>query len=203
MERAELTGLALVDRGACPESKAEVRARSGRTMSASIPTGKKVACECAGGGCSRSLIIAEAFEEMWQEVFEEGTRQAVGAYLENYSKPLSSTRRGTLRGSIRGAGFAGRQPIVEIDIPDSAVGRELVDAWDASGLIVRPFIRDVQGETVDGVQHIRGGRLGAFIVSATDARDGWPDPVIGPTPAGLMPDGERAAPAMRRHRVWL
>lgn len=199
VERADLVGLALVDRGAYPQSTAEVRARSGRTMTAAIPTGRPVACECAGGGCSRSMLLQEAMEEMWGEVFEETTRRVVGAYFENYSKPLASTARGTLRGAIRGTGFRGREPIVEIDIPDSAAGRELLEAWDASGLVVRPFIRDIQGEVIDDVQHIVGGRLGAVIVSATDAREGWPDPVIGPTPAAVMEP--RSAP--RRRRLWL
>ena len=40
VERAELTGLALVDRGAYPQSTTEVRTRSGRTIRGTIPSEK-------------------------------------------------------------------------------------------------------------------------------------------------------------------
>ena len=204
IEQAALVGIGLVDHPSYLQSKAEVRARSGRTMSASIPTGKKVACECASGNCSQSLLVEEAFEEMWAEVFTEGARRSVGAYLNDYRGPLASTSRGTLRGRIVGPG----DYQVDIDLPDSEVGRELLAAWDSAGLIVRPFIRDIQGEVIDGVQHVTGGRLGAFIVSSTDANAGWPPPTFAATPEEVLDEGRsasvvEAARDARRRRLWL
>ena len=197
VERAELTGLALVDAGAYPGSKAEVRARSGRTLRARIPVDRDVACECAGGGCTQSNLRAEALGEMWGDVFREGTRRIAAAYLNNYAQPIASTSRGTLRGRIVGVnGFE-----VDMDIPDSQAGRDLIAAWESSGIIVRPFIRDIQGEVINGVQHVTGGRLAAFIVSSTDAREGWPEPEFVATPKPEM-EGARAAPE-RRRRLWL
>ena len=195
IERAELTGLALVDAGAYPQATAEVRARSGRTLRARIPVDTDVACECAGGGCTHANFQAEALGEMWGDVFRKGTKRIAAAYLNSYAQPIASTSRGTLRGRIVGVnGFQ-----VDMDIPDSQAGRDLIAAWESSGIVVRPFIRDMQGDVVDGVRHVTGGRLAAFIVSATDAREGWPDPEFVPTP-GM--DGERAAP-QRRRRLWL
>ena len=62
VERADLVGLALVDRGAYPQSTAEVRARSGRTMRSSVPYDRSLACDCiaqmgAGSG-ARAFPLA-------------------------------------------------------------------------------------------------------------------------------------------------
>ena len=196
VEAADLTGLALVDRPAYPGARPEVRARSGRTLRAEIPTDRPMDCACAGGGCSRSEILGEAMAEMWEDVFKDGTKRVAAAYLESYGTPIASTARGTLRGRITGVG--GHE--VEMDIPDSAAGRSLTDAWESSGVVVRPFIDDLQAEVVGGVQRIHGGRLRAFIVTATDQREGWPAPELVPTPENLLPES-REAP--RRRRVWL
>ena len=195
VEQASLTGLALVREPSYPKSRIEVRARSGRTLRARIPVDTDVACECAGGGCTHANFQAEALGEMWGDVFREGTKRIAAAYLNSYAQPIASTSRGTLRGRIVGVnGFQ-----VDMDIPDSQAGRDLIAAWESSGIVVRPFIRDMQGDVVDGVRHVTGGRLAAFIVTATDAREGWPDPEFVPTP-GM--DGERVAPE-RRRRLWL
>ena len=196
VEAATLTGLALVDRGAYPGAQAEVRARSGRTMRATIPTDRPVDCACAGGGCTRSEILGEAMETMWRDTFTEGTKRVAAAYLESYGTPIASTARGTLRGRVSGVG--GYE--VDMDIPDSAAGRSLIEAWEASGIIVRPFIDQIQGEVVDGVQRIHGGRLRAFIATSTDQREGWPDPEMVPTPEELV---QRAALVPARRRLWL
>ena len=96
-----------------------------------------------------------------------------------------------MRGRVRGAG--GYE--VDIDLPDSEWVGRLLSSWEDSGIVVRPFIADVQGPVIDGVKHVEGGRLRAFIVSSTDARTGWPDPEILATPEELV---TRAAPRPRR-----
>ena len=196
---ARVEGIGIVRAPSYESSRVEARARSGRTMRAEIPTGRPVDCACAGGGCSRSELLTEAMAEMWEDVFKEGTNRVAAAYLESYSTPIASTARGTLRGRITGIG--GYE--VDMDIPDSAAGRSLVEAWESSGIVVRPFIDDIQGEVIDGVQRIHGGRLRAFIATSTDMRGGWPDPELVPTPEELI---ERSAPAHReraRKRWWL
>lgn len=208
IEAATLHGIGIVRNPSYPAAGVEARARSGKTLSVGIPTGRPVQCECAGGGCSESLILGEMMADAYQEIFTEGTRRTVAAYLENYSTPIASTSRGTLRGRIVGAG--GYE--VDIDLPESEAGRRLLDAWQSAGIIVRPFIDRIEGEISDGVQTIRKGRLRAFIVSSTDAREGWPEPKIAATPAAVLdqdappapppPDPDRAARPLTRNR-WV
>ena len=205
IERADLFGCAVVDKPAYPQASIAARAkkgrkRSGRTVRAEIPIGKPLSCECAPQGSTHIEFSSEAVDNIFNEkLFEKGSKQIVAAYLENYSSPLASTSRGTLRGAIKGTGLKGRRPVVEIDIPDSQAGRDLIAAWESSGIIVRPFIADVQGEIVDGVQKVTDARLRALIVSSTDAREGWPSPEIIATPAVAV-ETSRARPG---RRIWL
>ena len=200
IEAATLSGIGIVRAPSYGDSRVEARQRSGRTMRVAVPTDTDVDCECQVGDCRRARVLTEAMDEMWRDAFEGSTRQVVAAYLENYSGPLASTSRGTLRGSITGAG--GYQ--VEIDIPDSQAGRDLIAAWDASGLVVRPFLADTVGPVVGDVRVIQGGRLRAFMVTATDARDGWPEPEIVATPDELAStDAPRRRDRARRVSPWL
>ena len=125
---------------------------------------------------------------MFDKVFKEHAQTAV-AVFDSYSMPLASTARNTLRGS-----FSSGLGHVELDLPDSDAGRAVRAAAEDSGVIVRPFIADIQSEILDDTEVIRGGRLRALIVSPTDSRAGWPEPeIVGPdTPA-----------PRRRARLWL
>ena len=198
VESAILSGIGVVDDGAYTGATVEARRRSGRTMRATMPVDSPAACECVGEGTTRAVILQDALSSMWERAFTGGSQRAVTAYLENYAGPLASTSRGTLRGRVTGAG--GYE--VDIDIPDSAVGRDLVSGWEDAGLIVRPFLADVEGPVLEGVRYIEQARLRAFIVTATDARDGWPDPTILPTPDELLEDQlQRQTPRRRRFRA--
>ena len=204
VERADLYGVAVVDKPAYPGTDIAARAkgrrkRSGRTLRTTIPIEKRLSCECAPGS-THVEFANEAVDNIFgEELFTKGSKQIVGAYLESYSGPLASTSRGTLRGTIKGVGPKGRRPEIEIDIPDDETGRALIAAWESSGIIVRPFMADIEGEIVDGVQKVTNARLRALIVSATDAREGWPDPEIIATPAVAV-ETSRARPG---RRIWL
>ena len=195
IEAARLGGIGIVQSPSYVEATVEARrGKKRRKLRARVPADTDLACECSGPDANLARMLKPAMDDMWRESFAEGTTKVTAAYLENYQTPLASTARGTLRGRIRGV--AGHE--VDIDIPDSAAGRELLDAWDSSGLIVRPFIVDQKFETVGGVRVISEGRLRALIVTSTDARSGWPDPE-------MLFDAERAAqpaPAVRR-RLYL
>ena len=204
IERADLVGVAIVDKPAYPQAsvaaRAEQRKRSGRTLKSEIPISKPVSCECAPEGCNQIEILQEGMDNIFSEkFFKKGSKQIIAAYFENYSSPLASTSRGTLRGAILGTGLKGKRPVVEIDIPDSQAGRDLVDAWESSGIIVRPFLADIQGEVVDGVQKVKSARLRALIVSSTDAREGWPAPEIVATPVAVM----KTPKENTRRKIWL
>ena len=54
IEAAELTGIGIVRRPSYGKSHVEARARSGRTLRASIPTDTPMDCACVDGGCSMS-----------------------------------------------------------------------------------------------------------------------------------------------------
>ena len=177
IERAALTGIALVDHGAYPESKAEIRAQSGRTIRATIPSDTDLECECVGAGCKIKLL-QDTLSEAIGEAIEEG-RTWVAAH-GNLSAPLASNSRGTLRARMVGADAE-----IEIDIPDSEAGRAVIAAHEDSGVVVRPFIDRAAAEfTTDaaGVTTYTKVPIRAWIVSATDKRAGWPDPEIVPTP---------------------
>lgn len=195
VERAELTGLALVDRGAYPQSTAEVRARSGRTMRATIPSGRAMDCACVGDGCRVNFT-----EEALAGAIEEGesTERTWIAAFNDFGKPVASARRGTVR-----ARMVGKDVEVEIDIPDSEAGRAVLAAQDDAGVVVRPFVDRDAAETLtdtDGTTVYTKAPIRAFIISSTDARSGWPDPVLVPTP-GMDPEGRREAQV--RRRLWL
>ena len=201
VEKAELTGLALVDAPAYPASGVEVRARSGRTLRAAIPSETKLACECSGAGCRFAEFARGALQEAFDDAFKEAKREIVAAW-GSYSSPLASRSRGTLRGRM-----AGDDLEVDIDLPDSDAGRAVIAAQEDAGIVVRPF---VMADASDGVIEERAAgeqtmvyrklRIRAVIVSATDAREGWPDPVLIPTP-DVEPEGRRVAPV--RRRIWL
>ena len=94
----------------------------------------------------------------------------------------------------------------EIDLPDSEAGKAVREAHEAAGVVVRPFIdtrADVQATQVamdngDMKMVYTRAPLRALIISATDRRDGWPEPTLIATPE--IPE-KRSRPA--RRRVWL
>ena len=140
-------------------------------------------------------------EEALADAIAEGedTERTWIAAFNDFGKPVASARRGTVR-----ARMVGNDVEVEIDIPDSEAGRAVLAAQDDAGVVVRPFVDRDAAETLtdtDGTTVYTKAPIRAFIISSTDARSGWPDPVLVPTP-GM--ETVRAAPApSRRRRAWL
>ena len=203
VEAADLTGLALVDRGAYPGAKAEVRARSGRRMRSSIPYDRPLACECigqmgpgSGGACVPiarfSKIAGDAMAAQMEAAFAAVERDIL-VVAGNFRRPLGSVSKGTVRGKSTDGGLD-----LEIDLPAGAVGDEIVAANEAAGVVIRPLIdfgRSEFTDTPEGRQYTKP-HLRALIVGSTDTKAGWPDPTIDY-------DGERAAAETRRRRIWL
>ena len=88
---------------------------------------------------------------------------------------------------------------VTIDLPDDDAGRAALAAHESAGVVVRPYLDPVEsvGEQVGDVMHYEHVSIRAFVVSATDAREGWPTPKVVATPDV---SDTRAA---RRLRRWL
>ena len=204
VERATLTGLALVDRPAYPAAGAEVRARSGRTLRARIPSGKNLGCQCSGPGCRFARFAQEALSEAIEEGIREGATDALVAAYGSYQNPLASTTKGTVRARVVQDGAE-----VDIDLPAGPEGDAVLRGAEDLGVIVRPYLDSDRSVGVRESMRAAGDedyvmvyskmRIRAFIVSATDERAGWPEPEIIATPDM---DGTRATPE-RRMRVWL
>ena len=113
--------------------------------------------------------------------------------------PLASVSAGTLRGRVLDNGDGE----IEIDLPDDGAGAATVAAHNAAGVIVRPHIDAAAAESViEGETRIYStAPFRAFLVSATDARQGWPEPEIIATPDELASaDAPRSG---RRTPRWL
>ena len=84
-----------------------------------------------------------------------------------------------------------------IDLPDDAYGRAALAAHESAGVVIRPYLDPVDsvGELVDETMHYSKVEIRAFVVSSTDAREGWPTPRIIATP-----DMEGRS---HRRRLWL
>ena len=122
---------------------------------------------------------------MLTDAFVEAGAGHLVAAFNNYSNPIASTGRGTVR---RTSEFG-----IEIDIPDSEAGRRVIAAHEDAGVIVRPFIAAgaesvIETRAVEGNVRVyeKAPELRALIVSATDRREGWPEPEIIPTPGAIL-----------------
>lgn len=200
IERADLDGVGLVGAPSYQQSTVELRARSGRTMRATIPSGRNVACRCSGAGCKFARISGEAMQEAFDDAFAEFKRETIAAF-GSFDSPLASVSSGTLRGRILRNGDGQ----VEIDIPEGVAGTATVAAHEAAGLVVRPVI-DTDGavSALEGETRVYSrAPIRAFIASATDQRSGWPSPELIATPVELArADAPRIAVPDRR-RIWL
>ena len=80
------------------------------------------------------------------------------------------------RGTLRRSGRYG----IDIDLPDDENGRAVLAAHESTGVIVRPHLDMTESEYVqdgDTLTYTRAVAR-AFVVSATDAREGWPEPTL-------------------------
>ena len=198
VSRAELSGIGLVAAPSYTQSTVEIRARSGRTLRATIPAGKNLACRCSGIQCKFARLMDKAMKDIFDEFKKESSQREMIAAFGSYDSPLASLASGTLRGSL----LLNGDGQVEIDIPEGVAGAATIAAHDAAGVIVRPVL-DAQ----DSVSHLEAdtriytsAKARAWIVSATDQREGWPNPELIAT-LGNLEVADASAP--RRWRTWL
>ena len=193
IERAELVGIGLVDQPSYPASKAEVRRAEHRaslgTLRGSVPVKRQTDCQCAPGTCDSAYFEAEAFVEVPKR------ERDVIAVVGEYSAAIASRDRGGLRLRLADDGALAYQ----VDIPDNARGRALLETLDTVPVYGRPVIDSDASDYVikDRVATYRKAEVRALTLGPTDAAAGW-------TALELAIDGEdrrRAAP--RRRRIWL
>ena len=199
VSRAALPAIGLVDSGsyrtavelrhAATTLDVESRVRMGRTLEVAIPAGKRLACECSGPGCRFAEMVAEGLQTAFDEAFDQFEREVVATWA-NYSQPLGSVSRGTLRRT--------GPTDLAIDLPDDDFGRAVVAANESTGVVVRPYLDPVDsvGERVGETMVYTKPVIRAFVVSATDKREGWPEPKMIATP-------DIDEPRARQRRIWL
>ena len=197
IEDAVLAGIGIVRSPSYGASRVEARARSGRTMRARIPAGRSVECRCSGAECKFAKMAAEGMQEAFDKAFRQFENEVIAGF-GSYDMPLASASSGTLRGRILGNGDGE----IDIDLPADSVGAATLAAHESAGVIIRPHIDAAAAEsTVEGDTRIYTSMpIRAFLVSATDAREGWPPPVLVPTPEELA---SASAPRLRRLPRWL
>ena len=215
IERAELTGIALVDHGAYPQSVAEVRrgggggrgSRGGRlsTFRGRIPKGKIVDCRCSPGDCTEALFEDGAFDNLTREQVTESGRDILGV-VGDYGNAIGSAKRGNVRF------WAGKNGDLEfgIDIPNSERGKALMETFDSVPVYGRPVL-DVGASTFtrEGtLARYSTAKVRAITVGPTDASAGW-DALEEAAEAAseLAAKAAKLAgisrPARRSARVWL
>ena len=197
IEDAVLAGIGIVRTPSYEQACVEARRRSGRTMRARIPAGRNVECRCSGAQCKFAKIIGEALAEEFDMAFGQARKEIIAGF-GSYDMPLASRSAGTLRGRILASGDGE----VEIDLPDDGAGTATVAAHEAAGVIVRPHIDASAADSiVEGDTRVyRTAPIRAFLVSATDAREGWPAPELVATAEDLA---SADAPRERRIPRWL
>jgi len=197
ISEAVLSGLGLVDRGAYPDSLAEVRRRGGSkswgsagrnpAVKAKWQAGRKSACDCQGPECDSVSFEPGAFDEALN------APDAEMLALAGANRPIASLRKGSLAFRSRENGD------IEISISRLAVatagGRSLIDEARATRVVARPWVRVEDSEYTESGGHrtFKRAALRGVILKPTTADDGWDEiEVTGGT-----------QPARRRSRVWL
>ena len=186
ISRAELTGIALVDHGAYPQSKAEIRRRGGggggrgggrgsrggrlATFRGRIPKAKVLECRCSPGDCTEALFDDGAFDSLTeQQVSERG--KDILAVVGDYSQAIGSTKRGNVRF------WQGKDGDLEfaIDVPATDRGQALMDTFDVADVFARPVL-DVDASTFTregSLAKYSKANVRAITLGPTDANEGW------------------------------
>ena len=198
---ARLSGIGIVRNPSYIGAKVEARRRSGRTIRSRVPRDTDLGCTCSGAGCKFARFAKEALEDVFERTFQQFERETVAAY-GSYAQPLASVGRGTLRGKMVDDALE-----IEIDVPTGAAGDAVLAAHEDAGVVIRPFLDADRSEGAvipreDGQNAMSYSKafVRAFIVSSTDEREGWPMPVLVPTPEELA---HASAPRSRGLPRWL
>ena len=192
--KAHLVRIGLVDQAAYAGSQVELRAKMGSTVSASIPSGQKLACECSGPDCHFAEFMGEAMQEAFDEAFEGAVRD-VTANWARYDQPLGSVSKGTVRRT--------GPTQVSVDLPNDDFGRQVIAATESTGIVVRPYLDAAESQGVIEGETMRYSKVSirSFIISSTDARSGWPLPRITATPDDLLETRSSGLVVPRRRKV--
>lgn len=155
IQRADVRGLALVDRPSYPGSTVEARKRRRRRprIRSKFPTGIALDCRCGPAGCDTATIDLSGLK----------IPEDIPAFIGNFDQPLGRAVAKVEDGIVG----------VEAPIPDTTWGRDLLAA-PTENLIVRPY------PTADSVFEKRGTdrlftklAVAAWVYAWTDQTGGF------------------------------
>ena len=188
IEKAELTGLAIVDRPAYSQARIELRRAvetrvRGSRLRGSMRVGRRYMCDCCG---SDIQLSSESLESIVRQIEASDIKAHSGSLAP--ADLLASTGAGTLAITRKGDRLD-----FELNDLDSPAGADLIAASDVAGQpLIRPIIEDVEGtyEMVEGVrvynEKIRLKSVLVKHVSDMDKYKGW-------QPAELLQPDKRVA----------
>lgn len=163
IEQAHLVGIGAVPRPEYPGSLIEVRQMEEAWLTASIPYGSPLQCECQGDGLEVVSLDVLSLAEM---VAGPGEVLAVAG---DFSKVLGSKHRGTLL--LEEADDGVRVGLTA----QSAAGREVAENAAVAPTYVRPLI-DVDASDytdAEGVRQFQRADVSALLVKPTTNSRGW------------------------------
>ena len=183
IRKARLEGIGLVDVPSYAGSRIELRQAFDRAwLTASIPVGQRMQCECAPGDCRDVEFEGGAFDGLG----DDGDILAVGG---PFTRVLGSLRRGTLVTEKTDAGLR-----IGLTGPtDTAAAREVIDNARTAPIYARPLLDPERSEYVeDGpIQRFSRASVRAFLIKAT------------PNDRGHIPAEVEGVEQRKRRRLWL
>ena len=182
VEKADLPAIGLVDSGSY-RTGVELRQIEDAWLTATIPTGKRLQCECAPGECQDVEFEPGAFDGL-------GADSDILAVGGPFTRVLGSLRRGTLVAEETRAGLR-----IGLTGPtDTAAAREVIDNARTAPIYARPLLDTEGSEYVedDPVQRFSRASVRAILIKAT------------PNDRGHLPaEVEGVEPRQKQRRLWL
>ena len=201
IDKAVLSGVAIVDTPAYPASEVEARRRGDRggrlaSYRGHVPAGKALECRCGPGDCREALFESGALDG----AIAKGQQKDVLAVVGDYANAIGSQKRKSLRFWSDGKGglnFA-------VDVPNTERGRALIETFDQVDVIGRPVIDTAESAFVREGTLAKYSRatVRAITLGPTDAAQGW-SPLVALKPGDPGYDAVPDAPVQRRARIWL
>ena len=175
IERAKLSGVAVVDSGAYPGSTIEARRRRGRgrrggrlaSFRGRIRAKRRLSCRCGPTGCSEALFESGALDD----VIPKDQQRDILAIAGEYKDALGSKKRRSLRFWSDGEGGLN----YAIDVPNTERGRAFMETLDTVDVVGRPVLDTAESTFVrEGtLARYAKARIRAITLGPTDAAAGW------------------------------
>ena len=212
IRRAKLVGVGVVTNPAYSQSTVEARARGGGRAglgredflntkkvfgkaSGWITLNQAISCECRGGDAEQVMFGENAFDDM-----VSGKSPMLAVLGGGYQNAVASTIKKTLRFSQQ----KGRVKY-ELDLPDTAITRDLLAQSEFVDFYGRPLIDDVGSKSVvkNGVRHYENVNTRALLIKPTDANKGWEPVTFGETRSAVLEPVETRHEKKKEFKFWL